>query len=174
MDVVHERCPGIDISKRDAKVCVRIRGSGRGRATSTVTTWSSMTNQVLKLRDHLVAEQVTLVVMEAMAASTPALVPRCGGVMEHLQDGINGLVFEPNDEPLWEKIRLDVGTFMNDLFRQGAFEGATPAEAYHVRCDHSTTTQSDIDHGIVNISVGFAPLKPAEFVVVQISQIANG
>jgi len=65
MDVVHERCAGIDISKRDAKVCVRVRGSGRGRAKSTVTTWGAMTNQVLALCDHLVAEEVTLVVMEA-------------------------------------------------------------------------------------------------------------
>jgi transposase len=65
MDVVHPRCAGIDVSKRDAKVCVRVAGAGRGRAKSTVTTWGSVTNQVLALRDHLVAEQVTLVVMEA-------------------------------------------------------------------------------------------------------------
>ncbi len=65
MDVVHPRCAGIDISKRDAKVCVRIAHSGRGRAKSTVTTWGAVTNQVLALRDHLIAEQVTLVVMEA-------------------------------------------------------------------------------------------------------------
>ncbi len=65
MDVVHDRCAGIDISKRDAKVCVRVRGSGRARAKSTVTTWGAMINQVLALRDHLIAEQVTLVVMEA-------------------------------------------------------------------------------------------------------------
>lgn len=65
MDVVHDRCAGIDISKRDAKVCVRVRGPGRARAKSTVTTWGSTTNQVLALRDHLIAEQVTLVVMEA-------------------------------------------------------------------------------------------------------------
>ena len=65
MDVVHPRCAGVDISKRDAKVCVRIADSGRGRARSTVTTWGAVTNQVLALRDHLIAEQVTLVVMEA-------------------------------------------------------------------------------------------------------------
>ena len=65
MDVIHPRCAGLDVSKRDAKVCVRIAGTGRGKATSTVTTWSSVTNQVLALRDHLVAEQVTAVVMEA-------------------------------------------------------------------------------------------------------------
>ncbi len=65
MDVVHPRCAGVDISKRDAKVCVRIASSGRAKAKSTVTTWGAVTNQVLALRDHLVAEQVTLVVMEA-------------------------------------------------------------------------------------------------------------
>ena len=65
MDVVHNRCAGLDVSKRDAKCCVRIQSPGRARAKSTVTTWSSMTSQILALRDHLVEEQVTLVVMEA-------------------------------------------------------------------------------------------------------------
>ena len=74
------------------------------------------------------------------------------------------MVFEPNDEPLWSQIRLNVGAFMQDLFRQGAFQGTTPREAYFVKCDGETTTQTDIDNGIVNIEVGFAPLKPAEFV----------
>src|SRR5680860_1490876 len=65
MDVVHPRCAGLDISKRDAKVCVRVPGSGRRKAEETVTTWGSVTNQVLALREHLVEQQVTLVVMEA-------------------------------------------------------------------------------------------------------------
>jgi transposase len=65
MDVIHPRCAGVDVSKRDAKVCVRVAGVGRGRARSTVTTWGSVTNQVLALRDHLIGEEVTLVVMEA-------------------------------------------------------------------------------------------------------------
>ena len=65
MDVVHPRCAGVDVSKRDAKVCVRVPDTGRAKAKSTVTTWSSVTNQVLMLRDHLIAERVTLVVMEA-------------------------------------------------------------------------------------------------------------
>jgi len=65
MEVVHARCAGLDISKRDAKVCVRIAGAGRRKTTETVTTWGSMTNQVLALREHLVAEQVTCAVMEA-------------------------------------------------------------------------------------------------------------
>ena len=94
-------------------------------------------------------------------------------IEESLYRGTQFVVFEPNDEPLWAQIRLAVGSFMNRLFRQGAFQGATPQEAYFVRCDSSTTTQADIDLGIVNIHVGFAPLKPAEFVIIHIQQIAG-
>lgn len=65
MEVVHERCAGLDISKRDAKLCVRVAGSGRRRTVETVTTWGSTTGQVLALREHLVAERVSCVVMEA-------------------------------------------------------------------------------------------------------------
>ncbi len=92
---------------------------------------------------------------------------------ESLFRGTQWVVFEPNDEPLWSQIRLNVGTFMNNLFRQGAFQGATPREAYFVKCDKETTTQADIDLGIVNIHVGFAPLKPAEFVVIRLQQLAG-
>ena len=92
---------------------------------------------------------------------------------ESLYRGTQWVVFEPNDEPLWAQIRLNVGAFMQSLFRQGAFQGTTPREAYFVKCDSETTTQDDIDLGIVNILVGFAPLKPAEFVVIQIQQIAG-
>jgi phage tail sheath protein FI len=84
--------------------------------------------------------------------------------------GIQWAVFEPNDEDLWSSLRLNIGSFMMNLFRQGAFQGATPAQAFFVKCDNETTTQADIDAGIVNVLVGFAPLKPAEFVVVKISQ----
>lgn len=94
-------------------------------------------------------------------------------IEESLYQGIQWAVFEPNDEPLWSQLRLNVGAFMNDLFRQGAFQGSTPAEAYFVKCDGDTTTQSDINRGIVNILVGFAPLKPAEFVVIRLQQIAG-
>jgi len=90
-----------------------------------------------------------------------------------LVGGLNWVVFEPNDEPLWAQIRLNVGAFMNNLFRQGAFQGTTPREAYFVKCDKETTTQADIDLGIVNIHVGFAPLKPAEFIVIRLQQIAG-
>ncbi len=92
---------------------------------------------------------------------------------ESLYRGMQWVVFEPNDEPLWAQIRLNAGAFMQTLFRQGAFQGASPKDAYFVRCDSTTTTQTDIDSGIVNIIVGFAPLKPAEFVVIQLQQIAG-
>jgi phage tail sheath protein FI len=92
---------------------------------------------------------------------------------ESLYRGTQWVVFEPNDEPLWAQIRLNVGAFMQNLFRQGAFQGKTPAEAYFVKCDKETTTQNDINLGIVNIVVGFAPLKPAEFVIVSIQQMAG-
>jgi phage tail sheath protein FI len=94
-------------------------------------------------------------------------------IEESLYRGTQWVVFEPNDEPLWSQIRLNVGSFMRSLFRQGAFQGITPQEAYFVKCDSDTTTQNDIDSGIVNILVGFAPLKPAEFVVIKISQIVG-
>jgi phage tail sheath protein FI len=92
---------------------------------------------------------------------------------ESLYRGTQWAVFEPNDEPLWAQIRLNLGAFMHNLFRQGAFQGKTPKDAYFVKCDKETTTQTDINLGVVNILVGFAPLKPAEFVVIQIQQIAG-
>lgn len=94
-------------------------------------------------------------------------------IEESLYRGTQWVVFEPNDEPLWAAIRLNVGSFMSDLFRKGAFQGLTPKDAFLVKCDSETTTQSDIDNGIVNILVGFAPLKPAEFVIIQIQQLAG-
>jgi uncharacterized protein len=94
-------------------------------------------------------------------------------IEESLYRGTQWVVFEPNDEPLWAQIRLNVGAFMQNLFRQGAFQGKTPREAYLVKCDKETTTQNDINLGIVNILVGFAPLKPAEFVIIKIQQLAG-
>ncbi|MGA1645869.1 MAG: phage tail sheath family protein [bacterium] len=92
---------------------------------------------------------------------------------ESLFRGTQWVVFEPNDEPLWAQIRLNIGAFMQNLFRQGAFQGSSPREAYYVKCDRETTTQNDINLGIVNIHVGFAPLKPAEFVVIRFQQMAG-
>jgi phage tail sheath protein FI len=94
-------------------------------------------------------------------------------IEESLYRGTQWAVFEPNDAPLWAQLRKAVGGFMQNLFRQGAFQGATPAEAYLVKCDSETTPQADIDRGIVNIIVGFAPLKPAEFVIIKIQQLAR-
>jgi uncharacterized protein len=94
-------------------------------------------------------------------------------IEESLFRGTQWVVFEPNDEPLWSQIRLNIGGFMQTLFRQGAFQGSTPKDAYLVKCDRETTTQDDINRGVVNILVGFAPLKPAEFVVIKIQQLAG-
>ena len=94
-------------------------------------------------------------------------------IEESLFRGLKWVVFEPNDEPLWAQIRLNVGAFMHNLFRQGAFQGVTRKEAYFVKCDSETTTQNDRNLGIVNIIVGFAPLKPAEFVILSLQQMAG-
>jgi phage tail sheath protein FI len=94
-------------------------------------------------------------------------------IEESLFRGTKWVVFEPNDEPLWAQIRLNVGSFLHGLFRQSAFQGRSPREAYFVKCDGETTTQADRDRGVVNINVGFAPLKPAEFVVIRLQQLAG-
>lgn len=94
-------------------------------------------------------------------------------IEQSLYQGLRWAVFEPNDETLWAQIRSSVDDFMSDLFRSGAFQGTTPNQAYLVKCDATTTMQGDIDRGIVNILVGFAPLKPAEFVVLQIEQLTG-
>lgn len=94
-------------------------------------------------------------------------------IEESLYRGTQWVVFEPNDEPLWAQVRLNVGAFMRNLFRQGAFQGTKPQDAYFVKVDSETTTQNDINLGVLNIVVGFAPLKPAEFVVIKIQQMAG-
>ncbi|WP_287660283.1 MULTISPECIES: phage tail sheath C-terminal domain-containing protein [unclassified Microcystis] len=88
-------------------------------------------------------------------------------IEDSLYQGTKWAVFEPNDENLWSALRLSVGSFMESLSRQGAFY------SYQVVCDKTTTTQRDIDLGIVNVLVQFAPVKPAEFVVIQIQQQAG-
>jgi phage tail sheath protein FI len=94
-------------------------------------------------------------------------------VEESLQRGLQWVVFEPNNEQLWQQIRLGASGFLNNLFRQGAFKGTTPREAYFVKCDKDTTTDEDIANGVVNVLVGIAPVKPAEFVIVKIQQLAG-
>jgi uncharacterized protein len=94
-------------------------------------------------------------------------------IEQSLYNSLGWVVFEPNDEPLWVAIRTTVENFMLSLFNQNAFQGRTPSQAFLVKCDSSTTTQTDIDLGIVNILVGFRPLKPAEFVIIKIAQLAG-
>lgn len=94
-------------------------------------------------------------------------------IEQSIYNGIQWAVFEPNDESLWSSLRLNIGAFMLRLFRAGAFQGDSPAKAFFVKCDGQTTIQADIDAGVVNILVGFAPLKPAEFVVLKLSQMAG-
>ncbi len=94
-------------------------------------------------------------------------------IEESLYRGTQWVVSEPNDEHLWSQIRSIVGAFMEDLFRRGAFKGQNAREAYMVKCDSETTTRSDINLGIVNIVVGFAPLKPAEFLIIKIRQFRS-
>ncbi|HEX3209247.1 MAG TPA: phage tail sheath C-terminal domain-containing protein, partial [Geminicoccaceae bacterium] len=89
---------------------------------------------------------------------------------QSIYNGIQWAVFEPNDEDLWASLRLNIGAFMMTLFRQGAFQGSTPAQAFFVKCDAQTNPQDQINAGIVTVLVGFAPLRPAEFVVIRISQ----
>ena len=91
-----------------------------------------------------------------------------------IYNGIQWAVFEPNGEQLWASLRANVGAFMNGLFRAGAFQGGRASEAYFVECGKDRTmTQADIDLGKVIVEVGFAPLKPAEFVIVRIQQIVQ-
>jgi phage tail sheath protein FI len=94
-------------------------------------------------------------------------------IEESLRRGTQWVVFEPNDEPLWSAIRLNVGSFMNSLFKQGAFQGSTPSDAYLVKCDAGNNPQSSINQGVVNILVGFQPLLPAEFVIISIQQLVG-
>ena len=92
---------------------------------------------------------------------------------ESLFRGTQWVVFEHNNETLWSQMRLNAEAFVQTLFRKGAFQGNSAREAYFVKCDRETTSQADVDAGIVNIVVGFAPLKPAEFVIIRIQQVTR-
>lgn len=91
-------------------------------------------------------------------------------VEESLDEGLQWVVFEPNAEPLWARVRQSISNFLVRVWRDGALMGTTPEEAYFVRCDRTTMTQDDIDNGRLIILVGIAPVKPAEFVIVRIQQ----
>ncbi len=94
-------------------------------------------------------------------------------IEQSLYDGLQWVIFEPNGDILWSQIRQNVGSFMGRLFRQGYFKGEKKNDAYFVKCDSETTTQADIDVGVVNLWVGFSALKPAEFVVIHLQQMAG-
>jgi len=94
-------------------------------------------------------------------------------ILESLRRGLTWVVFEPNDEPTWSAVRMNVTAFMQGMFRQNAFQGRSPRDAYLVKCDSETTPQADINLGIINVVVGFAPLKPAEFVFITLQQLAG-
>jgi hypothetical protein len=94
-------------------------------------------------------------------------------ILRSLSEGLRWAVHKPNGDTLWAELRMNVTAFMQGLFRQGAFKGTSPRDAFFVLCDASTTSQTDIDLGVVNIVIGFAPLKPAEFVVITVKQIAK-
>jgi hypothetical protein len=94
-------------------------------------------------------------------------------IEQSLIQGLQWVVFEPNDDRLWAQIRLSVNSFLHPLFLQGAFVGKTPAQAYQCICDASTTTAQDMENGIVNILILFAPVRPAEFVVISLQQMAG-
>ena len=95
-------------------------------------------------------------------------------IEESIYQGIQWAVFEPNDHRLWGSLRLNIETFMNGLFRAGAFQGEKASDAFFVRCGlNDTMTQGDIDAGQVIVIVGFAPVKPAEFVIVRLQQIVG-
>ena len=94
-------------------------------------------------------------------------------IEESLYRGTQFAAFEPNGAALWAKLRGGIGNFMVGLWRQGGLFGASPAQAYFVQCDETTTTPADIANGVVNIVIGFAPEKPAEFIILKISQAAG-
>jgi hypothetical protein len=92
-------------------------------------------------------------------------------IEQSIYNGIQWAVFEPNNHNLWASLRGNIGSFMDGLFRAGAFQGEKASDAYFVRCGlGDTMTQGNIDRGQVIVIVGFAPLKPAEFVIVRIQQ----
>lgn len=95
-------------------------------------------------------------------------------IEESIAKSTRWIVFEPNDVPLWKAIRRDVGAFLTLLWRQGALMGATPEEAFFVKCDEETNPPEVIDSGMVVAVIGIAPVKPAEFVIFRISQGVGG
>lgn len=95
-------------------------------------------------------------------------------VEESIEEATQWVVFEPNDEPLWARVRRTLSDFLTRLWMDGMLQGRTKEEAYFVRCDRTTMTQADIDNGRLIILIGIAPVKPAEFVIFRIGQWTGG
>jgi phage tail sheath protein FI len=95
-------------------------------------------------------------------------------IEESLKKGTQWVVFEPNDEPLWAKVRRAVTDFLTRLWREGMLQGQKPEEAFFVRCDRTTMTQADHDDGRLIMIIGIAPIKPAEFIIIRIGQWRGG
>jgi phage tail sheath protein FI len=95
-------------------------------------------------------------------------------VEESIEEATQWVVFEPNDEPLWARVRRSVSDFLTRLWMDGMLQGRAKEEAYFVRCDRSTMTQADIDNGRLIMLIGIAPVKPAEFVIFRIGQWTGG
>lgn len=89
-------------------------------------------------------------------------------IEESLIRGLAWTAFEPNGEVLWALVRQSAGSFLDDLHRRGAFQGTSPRDAFFAKCDRETTAQADIELGVANLIVGFAPLRPAEFIILRI------
>lgn len=95
-------------------------------------------------------------------------------VEESIEEGTQWVVFEPNDEKLWARVRATITQFLTRVWRDGALMGTKPEEAFFVKCDRTTMTQDDIDNGRLICIIGIAPVKPAEFVIFRIAQWAGG
>ena len=93
---------------------------------------------------------------------------------ESIDEGTQWAVFEPNDEKLWARVKQSISQFLTRVWRDGALMGTTQEEAFFVRCDRTTMTQDDIDNGRLIVLIGVAPVKPAEFVIFRIAQVARG
>jgi phage tail sheath protein FI len=95
-------------------------------------------------------------------------------IAESINEGTQWSVFEPNDERLWMQLRIAASNFLTRVWRDGALFGATPEQAFYVKCDAETNPPENIEAGQVTVEIGIAPVKPAEFVVFRISQYTAG
>jgi uncharacterized protein len=95
-------------------------------------------------------------------------------IEESILDGTQWVVFEPNDADLWQRIRRTINAFLLRLWRDGALFGATPEQAFYVKCDEETNPAEEVESGRVTVEIGIAPVRPAEFVVIRIAQLMGG